>query len=196
MAGNSVYGAAKQAMEKWEDEERPAIATYQYLAPKTTKLDPETGAGTPNFAYGYVAQAVNLQVDMETGQIYVDKIYSTHDVGKAINPDQLNGQIEGGVIQALGYVLTENFIQEGGYVKTDKLSTYLIPTVHDVPPLLVPVVMENPDPNGPYGALGVAEMPFIALAPAVTAAMYDATGVWFDDFPLTPERVLKGLGKI
>ena len=196
MAGNSVYGAAKQAFEKWEDEERPAIATYQYLAPKTTKLDPETGAGTPNFAYGYVAQAVDLQVDMETGQIYVDKIYSTHDVGKAINPDQLNGQIEGGVIQALGYVLTENFIQEDGYVKTDKLSTYLIPTVHDIPPVMVPVVMENPDPNGPYGALGVAEMPFIALAPAVMAAMYDATGVWFDDFPLTPERVLKGLGKI
>jgi CO/xanthine dehydrogenase Mo-binding subunit len=196
MAGNSVSGAAKGALKKWNDEERPAIETYQYLAPKTTNLDPETGAGTPNFAYGYVAQAVELMVDVETGQIYVEKIYSTHDVGKAINPDQLNGQIEGGVIQALGYVLTENFIQEGGYVKTDKLSTYLIPTVHDVPPLMVPVVMENPDPNGPYGALGVAEMPFISLAPAIMAAMYDATGVWFDDFPLTPERVLKGLGKI
>ena len=196
MAGNSVYGAAKRALEKWQDEERPAIATYQYLAPQTTKLDPETGAGKPNFAYGYVAQAVEVLVDTETGQIHVEKIYSTHDVGKAINPDQLNGQIEGGVIQALGYVLTENFIQEGGYVKTDKLSTYLIPTVQDVPPQLVPIVMENPDPNGPYGALGVAEMPFISLAPAIMGAMYDATGVWFDDFPLTPERVLQGLGKI
>lgn len=196
MAGNSVYGAAKQALEKWADEERPAIATYQYLAPKTTKLDPETGAGTPNFAYGYVAQAVELLVDTETGWIQVEKIYSTHDVGKAINPDQLNGQIEGGVIQALGYVLTENFIQEGGYVKTDKLSTYLIPTVQDIPQQLVPVVLENPDPEGPFGALGVAEMPYIPLAPAIMGAMYDATGVWFDDFPLTPERVLRGLGKI
>ena len=196
MAGNSVYGAAKLALEKWEDEERPAIVTYQYLAPKTTELDPETGAGKPNFAYGYVAQAVELLVDMETGQIYVEKIISTHDVGKAINPDQLDGQIEGGVIQALGYVLTENFIQEDGYVKTDKLSTYLIPTVQDVPPILKPVVMENPDPDGPFGALGVAEMPYIPLAPAVMGAMYDATGVWFDDFPLTPERVLRGLGKI
>lgn len=196
MAGNSVYGAAQQALEKWQDEERPAIVTYQYLAPKTTQLDPETGAGTPNFAYGYVAQAVELQVDTETGQIFVERIYSTHDVGKAINPDQLVGQIEGGVVQALGYVLTENFIQDGGYVQTDKLSTYLIPTVYDVPPVLESVVMENPDPNGPYGALGVAEMPYISLAPAIMAAMYDATGVWFDDFPLTPERVLKGLGKI
>jgi CO/xanthine dehydrogenase Mo-binding subunit len=196
MAGNSVYGAAKRALEKWQDEERPAIETYQYLAPKTTKLDPETGEGLPNFAYGYVAQAVELLVDMETGQISVERIYSTHDVGKAINPDQLNGQIEGGVVQALGYVLTENFIQEDGYVLTDKLSTYLIPTVQDVPPTLIPVVMESPDPNGPFGALGVAEMPFISLAPAVTGALYDATGVWFDDFPLTPERVLRGLGKL
>ena len=196
MAGNSVVGAAKKALEKWENEERPAIVTYQYLAPKTTKLDPETGAGLPNFAYGYVAQAVELLVDMETGQIIVEKIYSTHDVGKAINPDQLKGQIEGGVIQALGYVLTENFIQERGYVETDKLSTYLIPTVQDVPPVLVPIVMENPDPNGPFGALGVAEMPFISLAPAIVGAIFDATGVWFDDFPLTPERVLRGLGKI
>jgi CO/xanthine dehydrogenase Mo-binding subunit len=196
MAGNSVYGAAKAALEKWQDEERPAIATYQYLAPKTTKLDPETGAGYPNFAYGYVAQAVELLVDMNTGQISVETIYSTHDVGKAINPDQLVGQIEGGVVQALGYVLTENFIQEDGFVKTDKLSTYLIPTVQDVPPKLIPVVMENPDPDGPFGALGVAEMPYIPLAPAIVGAIHDATGVWFDDFPLTPERVLRGLGKI
>ena len=196
MAGNSVYGAARDALEKWRDEERPAIATYQYLAPKTTELDPETGAGVPNFAYGYVAQAVELLVDVETGLITVEEIISTHDVGKAINPDQLNGQIEGGVVQALGYVITENFIQEGGFVKTDKLSTYLIPTVQDVPQKLTPVVMENPDPHGPFGALGVAEMPYIPLAPAIMGAMYDATGVWFDDFPLTPERVLRGLGKI
>ncbi|MCJ7732962.1 MAG: molybdopterin-dependent oxidoreductase, partial [Anaerolineales bacterium] len=195
MAGNSVVGAAKGALEKWHNEERPAISTYQYLAPKTTKFDPETGASTPNFAYGYVAQAVELTVDTETGHISIEKIYSTHDVGKAINPDQLVGQIEGGIIQALGYVLTENFIEENGYVKTDKLSTYLIPTVLDIPVILKSIVMENPDPNGPWGALGVAEMPYISLAPAVTAAVHNATGIWFDDFPLTPERVLRGLGK-
>ncbi|MEJ2447835.1 MAG: molybdopterin-dependent oxidoreductase, partial [Anaerolineales bacterium] len=146
--------------------------------------------------YGYVAQAVELQVDMDTGQITVEKVYSTHDVGRAINPDQLRGQIEGGVVQALGYVLTENFIQENGFVKTDKLSTYLIPSVMDIPEVLHSVVMENPDPNGPFGALGMAEMPYISLAPAVIAALHDATGVWFNDFPLTPQRVLEGLGKI
>ena len=196
MAGNSVYEAGEKALEKWADEERPAIATHQYLAPKTTNFDPETGASSPNVAYGYVAQAVELVVDTETGQITVEKIYSTHDVGKAINPDQVVGQIEGGVIQTLGYVLTEDFIEEGGYVKTDRLSTYLIPTVQDVPEILESIVMETPDPNGPKGALGMAEMPFIPLAPAITAAVHDATGVWFDEFPLTPERVLRGLGKI
>ncbi len=196
MAGNSVYEAAEKALEKWANEERPAIVTHQYLAPKTTSIDPETGESFPNIAYGYMAQAVELTVDTETGQITVEKIYSTHDVGKAINPDQLRGQIEGGVIQALGYVLTEDFIDEGGYVKTDKLSTYLIPTVQDIPPVLESIVMETPDPNGPKGALGMAEMPFIALAPAITAAVHDATGIWFDEFPLTPERVLRGLGKI
>jgi len=196
MAGNSVYEAAEIALEKWADEERPAIATHQYLAPKTTNFDPETGASSPNVAYGYVAQAVELVVDTDTGQITVEKIYSTHDVGKAINPDQVVGQIEGCVIQALGYVLTEDFIEEGGYVKTDRLSTYLIPTVQDIPGTMESIVMETPDPNGPKGALGMAEMPFISLAPAITAAVHDATGVWFDEFPLTPERVLRGLGKI
>jgi CO/xanthine dehydrogenase Mo-binding subunit len=71
-----------------------------------------------------------------------------------------------------------------------------MPTVMDIPNLLEPVIMENPDPHGPWGALGVAEMPYIPLAPAVIAAVHDATGIWFDDFPLTPERVLRGLGKI
>jgi len=196
MAGNSVHGAGTKALEMWKDEERPAVVTYQYLAPKTTKFDPDTGESAPNFAYGYVAQAVEVIVDTETGQITVENIISTHDVGKAINPDQVVGQIEGGVIQALGYVLTENFIQEDGYVKTDKLSTYLIPTVQDVPKTLKSVVMENADPNGPWGALGMAEMPYIPLAPAVTAAVHDAIGIWFDDFPLTPERVIRGMGKI
>jgi CO/xanthine dehydrogenase Mo-binding subunit len=96
----------------------------------------------------------------------------------------------------LGYVLTENFIQEGGYVQTDKLSTYLIPTSQDVPLRLDSIVMENEDPNGPWGALGMAEMPYIPLAPAVTAAVHNAVGIWFDDFPLTPERILKGMDKI
>jgi CO/xanthine dehydrogenase Mo-binding subunit len=196
MSGNSVKGAVDRALDKWEDEERPAIATYKYLAPKTTSLDPETGESTPNFAYGYVAQAVEVEVDTETGFVRIVDVISANDVGKAINPQQVVGQTEGAVVQAAGYALMENFIQKDGYVLTPQLSTYLIPTVLDVPDKVETVILEYPDPNGPWGARGMGEMPYIPLTPAITAAIYAATGVWFDDFPLTPERVLRGLGKI
>ncbi len=196
MAGNAIIGAVAGALEKWQDEERPAVSTYQYRPPATTPLDPETGKSDPNFSYGYVAQAVSVEVDTESGQIRILDVISANDVGKAINPQQVVGQIEGAVIQAAGYALLENFIQRDGYVETQHLSTYLIPTILDIPEQVRSVVLEYPDPIGPWGARGMAEMPFLPLAPAVIAAVHDATGVWFHDFPLTPERVLKGLGVI
>ena len=196
MAGNSIKGATERALIKWGEEERPAIAAYQYRPPPTTPFDPQTGECEPNFAYGYVAQAVELEVDTETGRVRILNVISADDVGKAINPQQVEGQIEGAVVQAAGYVLLENFIQRDGYVETQHLSTYLIPTVLDVPDKVQSLILEYPDPIGPWGARGMAEMPFLPLAPAVIAAVHDATGVWFHEFPLIPERVLQGLGKI
>lgn len=196
MAGNSIKCAASAALEKWHSEDRPAVATYQYLAPKTTPYDPETGFSYPNFSYGYVAQIAEIEVDTETGQIRLIRVISANDVGKAINLQQVEGQIEGAVVQAAGYAILENFVQQGGYVQTRHLSTYLIPTVLDIPDEVQPVVLEFPDPNGPWGARGMAEMPFLPLTPAVVAALHDATGIWWTEFPLTPERVLQGLGKI
>jgi CO/xanthine dehydrogenase Mo-binding subunit len=196
MAGNSIKGACEQALLKWQREERPAIATYQYRPPKTTPYDPQTGKSEPNFAYGYVAQAVTVDVDTETGEIHLVEVISANDVGQAINPQQVRGQIEGAVVQAAGYAVIENFIQKDGYVLTDKLSNYLIPTVLDVPDKVQSLILEYADPIGPYGARGMGEMPFLPMAPAVVAAVHDATGVWFHDFPLTPEKVLRGLGKI
>jgi len=196
MSGSSIRGAAEAALEKWEDEERPAVAEYKYLAPKTSKFDPVTGECTPNFAYGYVAETVLAEVDTETGHVHLKKVLCADDVGKAINPQQVEGQIEGAVVQAAGYTILENFIQKDGQILTDKLSTYLIPTVLDVPDEVDSVILEYADPRGPWGARGMAEMPYIPLAPAVIAAVHDATGVWFDSFPLTPEKVLEGLGKL
>jgi len=196
MSGNAIKGACELALEKWRLEERPAIATFQYRPPRTTPLDPETGKSEPNFSYGYVAQAVELEVDTETGQIHLLNVISADDVGRALNPMQVQGQIEGAVVQAAGYSLLENFVQKDGYVQTQHLSTYLIPTVLDVPERVQSLIMEYPDPIGPWGARGMAEMPFLPLAPAIIDAMHDATGVWFYEFPLTPERVLRGLGKI
>ena len=196
MSGNAVRGAAAEALEKWQDEGRPAIARYQYRPPATTPFDPETGECIPNFSYGYVAQAVEVEVDSETGKIRILDIISANDVGKAINPQQVEGQTEGAIVQAAGYALMEKFVQVDGYTLTPHLSTYLIPGVLDVPDKVKSVISEYPDPLGPWGARGMGEMPYIPLAPAVIAAVHDATGVWFDDFPLTAERVLQGLGKI
>jgi CO/xanthine dehydrogenase Mo-binding subunit len=196
MAGNSIKGAAAAALEKWNSEERPAIATYQYRPPRTTPYDAQTGKSEPNFAYGYVAQVATVEVDIETGLVRILKIVSANDVGQAINPQQVEGQIEGAVVQGAGYAVLENFVQKSGYVQTQHLSTYLIPTVLDVPDQIKSVVLEYPDPIGPWGARGMGEMPLLPVAPAVIAAVHDATGVWFHEFPLTPERVLRGLGKI
>lgn len=196
MAGNSIKGACELAMKKWEAEERPAIATYQYKPPRTTPMDPQTGKSEPNFAYGYVAQGVTLDVDVETGLIQILEVISVNDVGRAVNPLNVRGQVEGGVVQATGYAILENFIQKDGFVLTPFLSTYLIPTVQDVPEQTKAIILEYADPIGPYGARGMAEMPFLPFAPAVVDAMHQATGVWFNEFPLTPERVLRGLGRL
>jgi len=193
MAGNAILGAAKMALEKWQDEERPAIATYQYLPPKTTTLDPQTGRGDPNFAYGYVAQAVEVEIDIETGHIHLAKVVSTHDVGRAVNPDLIVGQIEGAVVQAAGYTILENLQMAEGRILNPYLSTYLIPTVLDIPAEVKSVILEHPDPNGPWGVRGMAEMPLLTLAPAIAAAVYDATGVWLDALPMTPDRVVAAL---
>lgn len=193
MAGNAVREIAAAALERWRDGERPAVVEHTYLGPETTPFDPETGEGLPNFAYGYVAQAVEVAVDIETGELKIGRVVCADDVGKAVNPQQVEGQIEGGVVQAVGWATCENFITGEGRVLTPHLSTYLIPTIADVPERIETIIVEEADPRGPWGARGMGEMPFLPLAPALIAAVHDATGVWVDEFPLTPERVLHSL---
>ena len=193
MAGHAIRGAVEAAMVKWQDEDRPAIAKYQYRPPPTTPFDPETGQTQPSFAYGYVAEAASVEVDTETGAVRILDVICANDVGRVVNPQGVRGQIEGGIVQAAGYAILEDFRQEGGEVQTGLLSTYLIPGIWDIPERVRPVILEYEDPGGPWGVRGMAEMPFIPLTPAVVAAVYNATGVWFDEFPLTPERVLWGI---
>ena len=196
MAGNSIKGAAEAALKKWNLEERPAIAEFKYLAPRTTPFNKETGYSMPNFQYAYVAQATEVEIDTETGHLRVIRLTSADDVGKAINPDLVVGQIEGAVVQAHGYAVLEDYKTKDGKVMTDQLSTYLIPTIWDIPEKVESVVVEVPDPNGPWGARGMGELPFLPVAPAIAAAIHDAIGVWISEFPFTPERILKALGKI
>jgi CO/xanthine dehydrogenase Mo-binding subunit len=196
MSGNAIRGAAEVALKKWKAEERPAIGEFKYLAPRTNQFDPETGHSTPNFAYAFVAQAAEVEVDIETGHVRVIRIVTADDVGKAINPALVEGQVEGAIVQAHGYAVLEEYKTKDGRVLTDQLSTYLIPTIWDIPEKVETVLIEVPDPNGPWGARGVGELPYLTVAPAIAAAIHDAIGVWIDEFPFTPERVLRALGKI
>jgi CO/xanthine dehydrogenase Mo-binding subunit len=196
MSGNAIRGAAELALKKWNHNERPAVAEFIFYGPETTPFDQETGYSRPNFAYAYVAQAVEVEVDTETGKVRLLRVVSANDVGQAINPALVEGQIEGAVVQAQGYTIQENYKTKDGYVLTDQLSTYLIPTVLDIPEQVESIIVEVPDPIGPWGARGLGELPYLPLAAAITSAVHDATGVWFNEFPLTPERVLRGLGKI
>jgi CO/xanthine dehydrogenase Mo-binding subunit len=196
MSGNAIRGAADIALKKWQAEERPAIGEFKYLAPKTTQFDHETGYSTPNFAYAFVAQAAEVEVDTETGHVRVVRVVSADDVGQPINPALVQGQVEGAVVQAQGYAVLEDYKTQEGRVLTDQLSTYLIPTIWDIPEKVETVIVEVPDPNGPWGARGLGELPFLTVAPAIAAAIHDAIGVWINEFPFTPERVLRALGKI
>jgi len=196
MAGRAVHDAAVAALERYRGSDDQRVeATAQYRPPVTTALSPTTGAGIPNYCYGYAAQAVEVEVNLLTGQVQVLTIISVHDVGRAINRQQVEGQIEGCLAQAIGYALLEDFRMRDGRVLTPFLSTYLLPTSLDVPPEIVPVILELADPNGPYGARGVAEMPLVPFTPAVAAAIHDATGIWLTEQPMTPERVLTALSQ-
>jgi CO/xanthine dehydrogenase Mo-binding subunit len=193
MAGNAIKGAAERALTEWQNEERPARAEFVYRPRPTTGYAPGTGEADPNITYGYCAQVAEVLVDLETGHVTVKRLVSVNDVGRAVNPQQVEGQIEGAVAQSLGWTLLENYIQKDGRALTMHLSSYLIPGVLDVVENIEPVILEFPDPQGPLGVRGMAEMPFIPTAPAIAAAIHAAAGVWLDELPFTPERVWKAL---
>ena len=146
MAGNSVLGAVEEAEKSWADGARPALGHFRYKPPATEALDPDTGVGQPNFCYGYMAQALDLTVDIGTGHIRVDRVLSIHDVGKAIHPQMLRGQIEGAIAQAHGYALSEQLIVKDGRVLNPRLSQYLIPGIGDVPAKVECLILEGADP--------------------------------------------------
>ncbi len=194
MAGRAVHDAATLALQDYRttDDERVA-ATVQFRPAATTMLSEDDGSGIPNYCYGYAAQAVEVEVNTLTGQVRVTRVISVHDVGRAINMQQVEGQIEGCLAQAIGYALLEDLKTSDGIILTPHLSTYLLPTALDMPEEIVPIVMELADPHGPFGARGVAEMPLVPFLPAVAVAIHDAVGVWLSEQPFTPERMLASL---
>jgi CO/xanthine dehydrogenase Mo-binding subunit len=155
--------------------------------PPTTTLDAD-GQGIPYAAFAFAAQAALVEVDTALGTVRVLRIVAAHDVGRAVNPTQVEGQIHGGIAQGLGLALMEEYVPG----RTDNLHDYLIPTIGDIPPIET-MLIERHDPLGPYGAKGVGEPALVATAPAILNAIHHATGARLTRVPATPDRVLTAL---
>lgn len=165
---------------------------HGYFNPAATKLDPENGQGIPYATYAFATQVAEVIVDTETGMVEVTKIVAAHDVGKAINPQSVEGQIEGGCAMGLGYALTEEVVIKDGEIKNPALSTYLVPTSMDVPEVY-PIIIEELEASGPYGAKGVGEPALVPTAAAIANAVTDALGIRIYDLPMTPEKIVEAI---
>ena len=211
MSGNAIRDAAakiRRAMEpviadsgvSWEEavsmcvQKQVGLAAHGWAVPPTSSFDPATGRGDAYICYSFSANVVELEVDTETGEVKVLAVYSGHDMGRCINPTTGEGQVEGGVVQGLGYALYEEHHTAEGRILNDQFSTYIIPTSRDTPEIHS-ILVEHEYSWGPYGAKGLGETPIIAVAPAVTAAIHAAVGVRIDRIPATPERVWRALRK-
>lgn len=157
-----------------------------------TGLDPVDGSGSPWQAYVFGTQVAEVEVDTVTGEVQVLGIWASHDVGRAINPRGVEGQIEGGVVQGLGQALMEDYQLEDGHTKTHGFAKYILPTSLDIPEINT-VIVEDPDPKSPLGAKGIGEPALVPTAPAIMNAIYDAVGVRITSLPATPEKVLAAL---
>ena len=170
-------------------EGREPRVLYEYWAPATKPLGQ---GGDMHFAYSFSAQAAEVEVDTRTGLVRVLRIIAAHDVGKAINPLGLQGQVEGGVMMGLGNALTEHFIVEEGRVFTDHLARYRIPSIA-LTPEITSFIVEHPVSAGPYGAKGVGEIVSIPTTPAITNGIYNAVGVRIDRLPVDQEEIVRQL---
>jgi len=156
------------------------------------EFDPRTGRGVTFPDYTYGCHACEVEVDTETGQVQILRYVACHDVGRAINPLRVEGQIQGGAVQGMGYALTEEVLIDDGIVRSSLFADYLMPTSMDVPDV-EPIVLEVGPGKGPFGARGIGEPPIAPPAAAIANAVAAATGVRITRLPLTPERVLEGL---
>lgn len=166
-------------------ENQSLKVSFRYEAPQTRPLGE---GGDMHFAFSFAAQAAEVEVNKITGEVQVLRIISAIDVGSAINPLGLRGQIEGGVMMGIGNALTENFITENGVVVTDRLARYRIPGIA-LTPEIIPIVVEHPVSTGPFGAKGVGEIVSIPTTPAITNAIYNAVGVRIFQLPVDQEVI-------
>ncbi|MDT8897520.1 molybdopterin-dependent oxidoreductase [Thermanaerothrix sp. 4228-RoL] len=179
----------QQVAEEMLASGRPPVTSYTYWAPATRPLGE---GGDMHFAFSFAAQAAEVEVNTRTGEVKVLRMIIANDVGYAINPLGLRGQIEGGAIMGIGHALTENFIVKEGHVVTDRLARYRTPSIVHTPEI-ISFVVEHPVEEGPYGAKGVGEIVLIPTPAAITNAIYNAVGVRVDRLPVDQEMICKAL---
>jgi carbon-monoxide dehydrogenase large subunit len=187
-----VYGLPKEDDSGWRGG--PIIGRGRFMPNYVSALDPETGQGpraVVHFTPG--CQAVDLEIDLETGQITLLRVSSAFDVGKAINPDQVRAQMEGGVVQGASTALLEQLLLEDGVPVNTSFTDYRIASTVDMPLKTIPLIVEVPQDDGPWGARGVGEHSMVPTAPAIANALADAIGMRIHDLPLSAERVFKAL---
>jgi CO/xanthine dehydrogenase Mo-binding subunit len=190
IVGGLIHQAAVELRARLEKRPKlPLRVDKSYVQPDTIHWDDQTYRGDAYPVYAWACTIVDVDVDMLTGEVRVTDLVSAVDCGKAIHPVMAEGQIEGGMLQAVGWATIEEIkMKDGGY-QNDRLATYLIPTALDAPRIKT-ILVENPYSGGPFGAKGIGELPMDGPAPAIIAAIHDATGVWLDEVPATPEKVL------
>jgi aldehyde oxidoreductase len=188
--GNGFVSVFENGVRKTVDLSSLPLDQHGYVITSEATFDPpitpldENGQGNPYAVYGFGAHLAEVEVDVELGTVRVLKVTAAHDVGRAINPTLIEGQIEGGVAQGLGMALMEEFFPGKG----ENLHDYLIPSVGDIPPI-ESILIEDPSPIGPFGAKGIGEQAVIPTAPAILNAIHDAVGVRIQKTPATPDRV-------
>jgi CO/xanthine dehydrogenase Mo-binding subunit len=201
-SGNAVRRACLAALEdrerilRTETGETSAVGHAVYRARElrpTTGFDPESGQCNPHVSYSYGTEIALVEVDTETGETEVVKLWAAVNAGRVVNPATFYGQVAGGIQMGVGYALTEEFVQKEGRAQTRRFSEYFMPTVLDMPGELVSLAVEVADPTGPFGASGMGETPALPTAPAILNAIHDATGVWLDRTPATSERIWRAL---
>ena len=157
-----------------------------------TNWNQHTGQGKAYIVYAYATNIAEVAVDTRTGEITVEKIWAAHDVGKAVNPSAVKGQIQGGTLQGLGYCLLEEYRIENGFPLNPDFTSYLIPTAMDTP-IIDPIIVEHAYSDGPFGAKGFGEQPLMGVEPAIANAVRDAIGIRFYELPLIPEKIWEAL---
>ena len=167
------------------------LTTYGWYVSPDISWDEETGHGNPYFTYVYGCQVAEVEVDTATGEIDVLNMTAAHDVGRAINPANVKGQIYGGISMGLGYGIMEEIETDDGYIENTNFDQYMIPTVKDMPDI-EPIIVENPDPNGPFGAKSIGEPTLELGAAAIANAVANATKKRIRSLPLNLERIIVG----